>query len=173
MPLNWGVVVFGVIKMEYPKALYKGTQSKRDMQIAETGGHEDELRNQGYVDFAELPESEPRYSGEVDSLPKETNTKEIDSLKVELLQALKDKEEIENNFIGFRNDVEAMKARIAELEPINALTLMNQNNDPDPPTPIHYSEMTSEQLREEIKKVGKTFNVRDSKAKLIEILEGK
>jgi len=85
---------------------------------------------------------------------------------------LKAKKEIEKNFVGFRNDVEAMKARIAEIQGDFYSGTTSDNVEPVENLPTHYTDMTSEQLREEIKKVGKSFNVRDSKAKLIEILEG-
>ncbi len=174
MPLKWGVVISGVMKMskEYPKALYQGSTAIYSTKIAEDSEHEAELREQYYVDFTDLPEPETNT----------TTPQTTDALKKELLDALNAKTELQEQlataqgeFIAFKNDVAAMKARIAEIQgipmdidPVDTV----DNAEPVESLPTHYADMTSEQLREEIKKVGKSFNVRDSKAKLIEILEG-
>ena len=157
---------------EYPKALYKGSQTEPEMITVDGLGQEQGKREAGYVDFTNLPERESRVaSGSVAEVSAKANP-EVDSLKVELLEALKAKKEIEENFVGFRNDVEAMKARIAEIQGDIYQGQTSDAVEPVESLPTHYTNMTSEQLREEIKKVGKSFNVRDSKAKLIEILEG-
>ena len=171
MPLKWGVVISGVMKMskEYPKALYQGSTAIYSTKIAEDSEHEAELREQYYVDFTDLPEPETNT----------TTPQTTDALKKELLDALNAKTELQEQlataqgeFIAFRNDVEAMKARIAEIQGDFYSGTTSDNVEPVENLPTHYTDMTSEQLREEIKKVGKSFNVRDSKAKLIEILEG-
>lgn len=56
MPLNWGVVISGVMKVDYPKMLYKGDTKHYDHAVVEDEDHESELKNQGYVDFANLEE---------------------------------------------------------------------------------------------------------------------
>lgn len=159
---------------EYPKALYCGDKECNDMVVVDGLEQELEEREAGYVDFAELPDPvvETRISGSISEVSAKANIEEVDSLKTELLEALKAKKEIEKNFVGFRNDVEAMKARIAEIQGDFYSGTTSDNAEPVESLPTHYADMTSEQLREEIKKVGKSFNVRDSKAKLIEILEG-
>ena len=54
MPLNWGVVIFGVMKMEYPKMLYTGDTKHYQHIIADDAEHEAKLKEQGYADYADL-----------------------------------------------------------------------------------------------------------------------
>ena len=42
--------------MQYPKMLYKGSQAKYTYEIAQHEAHEDELREQGWIGFYDLPE---------------------------------------------------------------------------------------------------------------------
>lgn len=44
---------------DYPKALYTGTKKKRKLATAKNANHERQLRSQGYVDYAELPDDAP------------------------------------------------------------------------------------------------------------------
>ena len=54
---------------EYPKMLYKGSQEKYTYEIAQHEAHEDELREQGWIGFYDLPEqSENQYIGEAHSI---------------------------------------------------------------------------------------------------------
>lgn len=177
MPLKWGVVISGVMKMskEYPKALYQGSTAIYSTKIAEDSEHEAELREQYYVDFADLPEPETNT----------TTPQTTDALKKELLDALNAKTELQEQlataqgeFIAFKNDVAAMKARIAELQgdttPVGA-TSDNTNPETiqkgtDDVQGVDFSLWTADQLRDELTKRGIEFKVRDSKADLIALL---
>lgn len=64
MPLNWGVVIFGVCKMrEFPKMLYVGSTQSHKHQLAQNEDHEAELRELGFVDFADLESEQAHISG--------------------------------------------------------------------------------------------------------------
>ena len=53
--------------MQYPKMLYKGDQENYQTVIAYKEDHEAELIADGWADYGELPEYEPRSSGSVGS----------------------------------------------------------------------------------------------------------
>ena len=53
--------------MQYPKMLYKGDQESYQTVIADDEDHESELVEQGWCEYGELPEYEPRSSGSVGS----------------------------------------------------------------------------------------------------------
>ena len=53
--------------MQYPKMLYKGDQENYQTVIADDEDHESELVEQGWREYGELPEYEPRSSGSVGS----------------------------------------------------------------------------------------------------------
>ena len=59
--------------MQYPKMLYKGSQAKYTYEIAQHEAHEDELREQGWIGFYDLPEqSENQHIGEAYSIDSAT-----------------------------------------------------------------------------------------------------
>lgn len=73
----------------YPKALYLGSQIKREMVTAENEAHEAELREAGYMDFIDLPEKlETEDQKDADFV--NNNNEELTSLKEELVNALKE-----------------------------------------------------------------------------------
>ncbi|MDN5621785.1 MAG: hypothetical protein L0G96_01520 [Acinetobacter sp.] len=53
--------------MQYSKMLYKGNKEKYQTVIANDEDHESELVEQGWREYGELPEYEPRSSGSVGS----------------------------------------------------------------------------------------------------------
>lgn len=74
---------------EYPKALYKGDKKNHDFTTAFDADAENQLREDGYVDYKDLSEYEE---------PTETETKsdsvDVKELKQELLEALKENQEL-------------------------------------------------------------------------------
>ena len=75
---------------EYPKALYKGDQKHFEISVVVDTEQEEELRENGYKNYSELPERSQSVgvaSGSVSN----TN-KELDQVKTELLEALKKNE---------------------------------------------------------------------------------
>lgn len=139
--------------MNYPKMLYKGNQDKYQTVIANDEDHESELVERGWLEYGELPEWEQGVLSPHDA------TKDNSNPFVELEEQLATSQ---GEFIAFQNDVGAMKARIAELEPISALgNVLNPNN---------HNDLTLEQLQAELDAKGIKYLKRDSKAALIELL---
>ena len=139
--------------MNYPKMLYKGNQEKYQTSIANDEDHESELVEQGWREYGELPEWEQGVLNPHDA------TKDNSNPFAELEEQLATSQ---GEFIAFQNDVSAMKARIAELEPISELgNALNQNNQ---------SDLTLEQLQAELDAKGIKYLKRDSKATLLELL---
>ena len=90
MPAICGRRHFWSIEMsEYPKALYKGDKKNHDFTTAFDADAENQLREDGYVDYKDLPEYEE---------PTETETKsdsaDVKQLKEELVEALKENQEL-------------------------------------------------------------------------------
>ena len=138
---------------EYPKMLYKGNKEKYQTVIANDEDHESELVEQGWCEYGELPEWEQGMLNPHDA------TKDNSNPFAELEEQLATSQ---GEFIAFQNDVAAMKARIAELEPISVLgNVLNPNN---------YNDLTLEQLQAELDAKGIKYLKRDSKAALIELL---
>lgn len=139
--------------MNYPKMLYKGNQDKYQTEIANDEDHESELVEQGWREYGELPEWEQGMLNPHDA------TKDNSNPFAELEEQLATSQ---GEFIAFQNDVSAMKARIAELEPISALgNVLNPNN---------HNDLTLEQLQAELDAKGIKYLKRDSKATLLELL---
>ena len=133
--------------------LYKGNKEKYQTVIANDEDHESELVEQGWREYGELPEWEQGMLNPHDA------TKDNSNPFAELEEQLATSQ---GEFIAFQNDVSAMKARIAELEPISALgNALNQNNQ---------SDLTLEQLQAELDAKGIKYLKRDSKATLLELL---
>ena len=133
--------------------LYKGNKEKYQTVIANDEDHESELVEQGWREYGELPEWEQGMLNPHDA------TKDNSNPFAELEEQLATSQ---GEFIAFQNDVSAMKARIAELEPISALgNVLNPNN---------HNDLTLEQLQAELDAKGIKYLKRDSKAALIELL---
>ena len=150
---------------QYPKMLYKGNKEKYQTVIANDEDHESELVEQGWCGYGELPEYEPRSSGSVGSGAISDRTlipvEQFDALAEKLATTEEQLATSQGEFIAFQNDVAAMKARIAELEPISALGMLNLNN---------HNDLTLEQLQAELDAKGIKYLKRDSKATLLELL---
>lgn len=75
---------------EYPKALHKGNQKNFESLIAQNVEQEEDLRENGYKNYSELPECNQSV-GVVSGSVLNTN-EELDQIKTELLEALKKNE---------------------------------------------------------------------------------
>lgn len=161
--------------MEYPKALYKGSNAIYDTQIADDLDQEIELRKKDYVDFTDLPDPVIE-----DRSASGTGSKTHDGLVEKLAWTEDQLETAKAELIAFKNDVPAMKARIAELQgDTTPLGATSDNQKPelneesaDDVQDVDYSQWTADQLREQLNKRGIKFKARDSKDELLALLEG-
>lgn len=169
----------------YPKMLYKGDQHNFDSATAQDDTEEQVLRDNGWVDYINLPEREmgvargsigagalggsSEFSKDAfvpveqfDALGEE-NTK----LKEELVEALEEKGDLLKQFESFRNDVVAMKDRIAELQgdttPVGAT---NKNEE----RIAELEKLTVPQLKELAASKGIQFKSNASEKALIELI---
>ena len=157
--------------MQYPKMLYKGDQENYQTVIANDEDHESELVEQGWREYGELPEYEPRSSGSVGSgaildrtlIPVE----QFDALALKLAETEDQLTTSQGEFIAFQNNIGAMKARIAELQgdttPVGSASYSE-------PKVISLNDLTLAQLQEMAESKGIAFKARDSKGTLIELL---
>ena len=116
MPAYCGRRHFWSIEMsEYPKALYKGDKKNHNFATAFDADAENQLREDGYVDYKDLPEYEE---------PTETETKSdsagVKQLKQELLEALKKNQEKDEEILNLKQ-----KVRLLELGNLDASELRN------------------------------------------------
>lgn len=154
--------------------LYKGNQNNYEHTIAEHAEHEDELREQGWVDYADLPEDKPdmKYaSGSSENTIDSSALVPVEQFDA-LAEKLADTEEqlatAQGEFIAFQNDVGVMQARIAELQ--GDTTPIGVTSEPES-KPVDRSKLTLEQLQEELDAKGVNYLKRDNKATLISLLE--
>lgn len=154
---------------EYPKALYSGDTFNNDMTVADDAEHEAILREQGYVDFADLPE----YQADLQNIGDVSPNQDVVPQAV-YDQVYQDRERVEqerDTALSRITELEQIiKNGIAENEQLRQQVAQYQSLGEQPVT-VDYSNWTADQLRDEITKQGKTFKARDSKAELIAILE--
>lgn len=154
----------------YPKMLYKGSQAKYTYEIAQHEAHEDELREQGWIGFYDLPEqSENQHIGQAYSIDSAAlvPVEQFDALASKLAETEDQLATSQGEFIAFQNNISAMKARIAELQgdttPVGSASYSG-------PHLISLNDLTLAQLQEMAESKGIAFRVRDSKGTLIELL---
>lgn len=110
--------------MQYPKMLYKGSQAKYTYEIAQHEAHEDELREQGWIGFYDLPEqSENQHIGETHSIDSAAliPVEQFDALALKVAELEQENAEL------------SKKLRIKELEDTSAddlKVLLTERNVP-------------------------------------------
>ena len=111
--------------MQYPKMLYKGDQENYQTVIANDEDHESELVEQGWREYGELPEYEPRSSGYVGSGAISDRTlipvEQFDALALKVAELEQENAEL------------SKKLRIKELEDTSAddlKALLSERNIP-------------------------------------------
>lgn len=145
MPLHWGVVIFGAMKMqntEYPKMLYSGDKESYSSRIVHTPEEEAQFREIGLIDYADLPEPEQKTE---DIAPSEApqgfvTTEQFDAA------------------------LERLAAAEQEIERLKGGSTA--------PQPVDYSAMSNEQLRAVLDEKGIKYLARDSKAELLAYFGG-
>lgn len=149
--------------MEYPKALYLGDNINHELAIVDDSLEEDELREKGYVDFYDLPET---VAEETLSGIKISSDQDLESAKNKIAQLEEELADFKGTHIAFLNDVPAMKARIAELEAGKEGSDQDEQNSES----HDYTSMTSDQIRAILDEKGIKWLKRDDKDTLISYL---
>ena len=156
--------------MDYQKMLYKGNQEKYQTVIANDEDHESELVEQGWCEYGELPEYEPRSSGSVGSGAISDRTlipvEQFDALAEKLAATEDQLATSQGEFIAFQNDVVVMKARIAELQGVDGSSI-GESKDA---APVDLNALNLEQLQALLDEKEIKYLKRDSKATLLELL---
>lgn len=158
------------MSQEYPKMLYKGDQENYQTVIADDEDHEAELVADGWANYGELPEFQDPYAetGDKSSDPIGfVPTEQFDALAEKLAEAEGQLATSQGEFIAFQNNVDAMNARIAELQ--GDTTPVGTTSNPESKL-ISLNDLTLTQLQEMAKSKGVVFKVRDSKNTLIDLL---
>ncbi|HAA07679.1 MAG TPA: hypothetical protein DCD99_11380 [Acinetobacter schindleri] len=181
-------------KKDYPKMLYQGNLQVFKTAIADNEDHESELKDQKWVEYGDLKEPKTESEGVahgVGALALEG----LNDIKQELADVTQERDELrtENERLSdiitkgsaenielkeslsksdsahdkFRNDVAAMKERIAELQ--GDTTPIGATNESEPQL-IPLDDLTLPQLQEMAKSKGVEFKARDSKGTLIELI---
>lgn len=153
MPLYWGVVVSGAMKMNYPKMLYKGNKVKYEYSTANDAEHEDDLKDQGFADYADL--------GDEPAPPPHDPSNNKPSIVDGLTEALDEIDRL--NQIIDAGAIENAELR-AQLEVLSVSKVGSGSAAPN------YSDMTSDELRALLDEKGIKYLARDSKDTLIKLL---
>ena len=129
--------------MQYPKMLYNGSQAKYTYEIAQHEAHEDELREQGWIGFCDLPEQgESEKVGQIYSTDLKASDEALAEAKTEIERL--------NNIIvnGMKENIELRKQiRFKELE-----------------------DMPADELKAMLDEKGVQFGARDNKATLVNLV---
>ena len=179
--------------MQYPKMLYKGNKEKYQTVIANDEDHESELVEQGWREYGELPEYEPRSSGSVGSSAISDHTlipvEQFDALALKVAELEEENAQLKEVIEKGSAENKGLQDQVGELQDlvqkafvesvdfqdqIAALNASIQNPEgtafnPEPKV-ISLNDLTLAQLQEMAKSKGIEFKVRDSKGTLIELL---
>lgn len=159
---------------EFPKMLYIGSTQSHKHQVAQNEDHEAELRELGFVDFADLESEQGQISGgAVGSASSEdfknafVPIEQFDAISEELVQ-----KELQLNVAQTeRDDFKAQLSKALEenqqLKQVNESFKTETVNAADA---IDYSSMTSEQLRSILDDKGIKYLARDNKDTLLALL---
>jgi len=177
----------------YPKMLYKGNQEEYQTIIADDEDHESELVEQGWCEYGELPEYEPRLSGSVGSGAISDRTlipvEQFDALALKVAELEEENAQLKEVIEKGSAENKGLQDQVGELQDlvqkafvesvdfqdqIAALNASIQNpegtaSNPEPKV-ISLNDLTLAQLQEMAKSKGIEFKVRDSKGTLIELL---
>ena len=179
--------------MQYPKMLYKGDQESYQTVIADDEDHESELVEQGWREYDELPEYEPRSSGSVGSSAISDHTlipiEQFDALALKVAELEEENAQLKEVIEKGSTENKSLQDQVGELQDlvqkafvesvdfqdqIAALNASIQNPEgtafnPEPKV-ISLNDLTLARLQEMAKSKGIEIKVRDSKGTLIELL---
>lgn len=166
---------------EFPKMLYIGSTQSHKSEIAQNKDHEDELRDLGFVDFADLEIEQGQISGgavgsvssedfkdafvpieQFDAVSEELVQKE---LQLNVAQTERDQFKVEND--DLKGELSKVLEENQQLKTVIDSFKAETVNATDA---VDYNSMTSEQLRTILDAKGVKYLARDSKDTLVNLL---
>lgn len=150
MPAYCGRRHFWSIEMsdEYPKALYIGNTKQYEVSVASDSEHEQELREQGYVNYAELKEPEITVIGKTTG-----SGGELTKVKQELLEAL-----------------QTIEQKNEEILDLKATHIAENNKLRQQMRQLELSKLDAGELRKILDEKQVKYGARDSKDELVKLV---
>jgi predicted HTH domain antitoxin len=181
MPLFRGVVILRERKMNYPRMLYIGSVKSYKYEIAQNQDHEDELRQLGFVDFADLKSEQAQLSsGTVGSASSDdfkdafVPVEQFDAVSEELVQKELQLNVAQTERDQFKAENDDLKEQLSKaLEKNQQLQLVINSfktESVSAAVAVDYNSLTTPQLQKLLDEKGITYLKRDDKATLIGLL---
>lgn len=170
---------------EFPKMLYVGSTQAHKHKVAQTGDHEAELRELGFVDFIDLEtEVDQVLCNAISDVLSEdlknafVAVEQFDAVSEELVQKelqLNVAQTERDQFKTENDDLIVQLSKVLEekqqLEQIIDSFKTEKVTSVEPINAIDYISMTSEELRKILDEKGIKYLARDSKSELINLLK--
>ncbi|MFW1943471.1 hypothetical protein ACG93R_08165 [Acinetobacter guillouiae] len=159
---------------EFPKMLYLGSAQSHKHQVAQNEDHEAELRELGFVDFADLESEQAQLSNDTVGSASSDDFKnafvpieQFDAVSEELVQ-----KELQLNVAQTeRDDFKAQLSKaLEENQQLKQVIESFKTETVNAADAIDYSSMTSEQLRSILDDKGIKYLARDNKDTLLALL---
>lgn len=142
---------------EFPKALYKGDLKNYNFATAFDADAEEQLRSEGYVHFAELPEPKAIVVSKVSG-----SSEELNNIKQELLDALQDNENLkEENEKLTEENLDLKQTYIAENNELRKQVRL-----------LELSNLDAGELRKILDEKQIKYGSRDGKDELVKLVFG-
>ncbi len=193
MPLFRGVVILRERKMNYPRMLYIGSVKSYKYEIAQNKDHEDELRELGFVDFADLKSEQAQLSsGTVGSASSEdfkdafVPVEQFDAVSEELVQKELQLNVTQTERDQFKAENDDLKEQLSKAleenqllqhvidsfktESVNAVNETQVVGDVTPVETLDYNSLTTPQLQKLLDEKGIAYLKRDNKETLLALL---
>lgn len=155
--------------MNHPKMLYKGNTANYQHIIAEDQVNEDELKDQGYVEFDQL--KEPAVDGSVGVSSAEVPTKNLNAVAEKLAEVEQERDQLKVDIEHLNAVIERGSAENVQLhEQLKALSAPSDISQDVESQGPDLSKYTQDQLRKLLDEKGVKYLARDSKPELIALL---
>ena len=166
---------------EFPKMLYIGSTQSHKPEIAQNQNHESELRELGFVDFADLESEQAQISGEMPNSASSEDFKDafvpveqFDAVSEELvekeLQLNVDQTE-RDQFKAENDDLKGQLSKaLEENQQLQQVIDSFKTESVNATDAFDYNSMTSEQLRTILDAKGIKYLARDNKDTLLALL---
>lgn len=166
---------------EFPKMLYIGSIQSHKPEIAQNQDHEEELRELGFVDFADLESEQAQLlSGTVGSASSEdfrdafVPVEQFDAVSEELVQKELQLNVVQTERDQFKAENDDLKGQLSkaleENQQLQQVIDSFKTESVNAADAVDYNSMTSEQLRTILDAKGIKYLARDNKETLLALL---